>query len=273
MKKQRKENGIPMKVVLLTSDSLRHNFIAHSLAKQLDLALVITEKKSPAITDTASLNKKDKVFMEQHFLGRKNSEEQYFGLYQDFPSTSELLEVEHGGINSKEVFERIENTQPDFIILFGTSIIKEQLLNKYPSRIINLHLGLSPYYRGSATNLFPYYYEEPECVGGTIHLATAAIDKGDILHQFRPDIKEGDSLHDIGNKVILRAGKLLPEILKKYDRGVIKPKEQKGSGRLCRNKDLSPDLLREIYKKFEEGLVREYIREKEKRDAGKPIIE
>lgn len=262
-----------MKIVVLTSDSLRHKYIAHCLAEQLNLVLVITEKKSPAITDTSSLDKEDAALIEQHFLKRKESEEEYFGLYRDFPSTSELLEIKHGQINSPEVMEAIKNTQPDFIILFGTSIIKEKLLNKYPRRIINLHLGLSPYYRGSATNLFPYYYEEPECVGGTIHLATPKVDKGEILHQFRPDIRPGDSLHYIGNKVILKGGEVLPEILRKYEKGELKPKKQTGSGRICRNKDLSPDLLRNIYKEFEKGLITEYLREKEKRDAEKPIIE
>jgi methionyl-tRNA formyltransferase len=262
-----------MKAVLLTSDSLRHKYIAHCLAKQLDLALVITEKKSPGITDITSLDEKDAAFISEHFLKRKNSEEKYFGQFREFSFFSELLEVNHGQINSQEVIEAIEKAQPDYIILFGTSVIKKCLLNKYPGRIINLHLGLSPYYRGSATNLFPYYYEEPECVGGTIHLATSEVDKGEILHQFRPDINPNDSLHDIGNNVILKAGKILPEILKKYDRGDIKPREQKGAGRLCRNKDLSPDLLREIYRKFEEGLIPEYLAEKKERDAGKPIIE
>ena len=261
-----------MKVVLLTSDSLRHKAIAHVLAKQLDLALVITEKKSPSIADTASLEKEDAAFIEQHFLDRKNSEEEYFGEYRDFPSASELLEVKHGQVNSQKVIEAIEKAEPDYIILFGTSIIKKNLLNKYTGCIINLHLGLSPYYRGSATNLFPYYYNEPECVGGTIHLATSDVDKGAILYQFRPDISRKDSLHDIGNKVILKGGKILHEVLKKYDSEKLKPKVQSGSGHLCKNKELSPNIVRQIYKKFEAGLIEDYLAEKEKRDADRPII-
>jgi folate-dependent phosphoribosylglycinamide formyltransferase PurN len=261
-----------MKVILLTSNSLRHKYIAHSLAKQLDLELVITEKKSLAITDTKTLNNEDALFIEQHFLERRSSEEKYFGMYPDFPSTSAIMDMDHGQINSQEVSKATEKLQPDYIILFGTSIINNVLLTKYPGRIINLHLGLSPYFRGSATNLFPYYYEEPECIGGTIHLATAEVDNGEILHQFRPDISLDNNLHDIGNKVILKGGKILPEILKKYDRGYIKPIKQKGSGRLCKNKDLNPKILRAIYIKLREGLLKDYLENKEKRDAKKPIL-
>lgn len=262
-----------MKVTLLTSDSLRHKYIAHCLAKQLELSLIITEKKSPAITNTDSLIKEDAEFIKNHFLKRKSSEEEYFGDYSDFPSQSRLFELDHGKINSKEVIAEIEKSEVDYILLFGTSIIKAELLNRYPARIINLHLGLSPYYRGSATNLFPYYYNEPECIGGTIHLATSQVDKGEILHQFRPDINRKDSLHDIGNKVILKGGKILPEILKKYDSEKLRPKVQISSGHLCKNKDLNPNILREIYIKFETGLIKNYLAEKEKRDASKPVIQ
>jgi hypothetical protein len=82
-----------MKAVLLTSDSLRHKYIAHCLAKQLDLALVITEKKSPGITDITSLDEKDAAFISEHFLKRKNSEEKYFGQFREFSFFSELLDA------------------------------------------------------------------------------------------------------------------------------------------------------------------------------------
>lgn len=260
-----------MKIVLLTSDNLRHKAIANMIAEQLVVTLVVTEKKSPAISNTESLDKEDEAFIRKHFLKRKESEEKYFGEYLEFPSKSLLMKVDHGQINSQKVNKAIENARPDYIILFGTSIIKEALLNKFPGRIINLHLGLSPYYRGSATNFFPYYYEEPECVGGTIHLTTSEVDKGEILYQFRPDISLGDDLHDIGNKVILKGGIFLPEILIKYDRGEIKPIPQTGKGYLCRTKDLKPDLIRAIYKKIENGLIDSYLADQATRDARKPI--
>jgi folate-dependent phosphoribosylglycinamide formyltransferase PurN len=272
LQKRLLDNGTTMKTVLLTSNNLRHKYVAHSLAENLDLALVIAEKKSPQITSTEAYGKEDAAFISQHFKLRENTEENYFGAYGEFPSKPELLQVNHGEINSPKVLAAMEKVRAQIIVLFGTSIIKEQLLEKYPNRIINLHLGLSPYYRGSATNLFPYYYKEPECVGGTVHVATAAVDKGDILHQFRPDIEPGDDLHDIGNRTILKGGEILPEVLKKYFSGNLIPREQKGSGRFCRNKDLRPEVLREIYRNFKEGLIENYLENKERRDKTKPIV-
>lgn len=262
-----------MKIVLLTSESLRHKYIAEQLASQLQLELVITEAKSSLIEDTSNLTSEDAAFISEHFETRSKSESRFFGEFNDFTKDVELMKIPHGTLNSQMIQTKIDNLQPDYLVLFGTSILKGALLEKYFDRIINLHLGLSPYYKGSATNLFPFYYHEPECVGATIHLATSKVDDGPVLHQLRPDIEPQDDLHSIGNKTILKAGKILPEVIKAFSEKRILPQKQTGTGRICRNKDLTPDVLRKIYMNFEDGMLKEYLSEKEVRDMKKPIIE
>ncbi len=262
-----------MKIVLLTSDSLRHKLIATEISKQLDLKLIVVEEKSAKIQDTSELNKEDAEFISAHFEARNKSETDFFGAYKEFLEETPLLSIPHGNINSLEIKKAIDKLTPDLIVLFGTSIIKDSLLGKYAGKIINLHLGLSPYYKGSATNLFPYYYHEPECVGATIHLASAKVDQGSILHQLRPDIDVNDDLHSIGNKCILKAGEILPEILRSYLDGNILPKIQNSTGRICRINDLSPAVLRTIYDNFTKGMIKKYLQNKKVRDDGKPIVE
>ncbi|UJH92538.1 hypothetical protein LZ575_08630 [Antarcticibacterium sp. 1MA-6-2] len=262
-----------MKIVLLTSESLRHKYIAAQLAEELQLALVITEKKSAAIQDTTKLKKEDASFVSTHFKARNRSESYFFKDFQDFPKEVPQLKMPHESINSQIVKSVVDSLEPDYLVLFGTSIIKDPILKKYSGRIINLHLGLSPYYKGSATNIFPYNYNEPECVGATIHLATSNVDDGPVLHQLKPEIELGDDLHNIGNKTILQTGKILPKVIKALSEKKIVAQKQTSVGRICRNKDVTPDLLRKIYSKFEDGMIREYLKEKESRDKQKPIIE
>lgn len=259
-----------MRIALLTSDNLRHKYIANAVSEHL--CLIVTEAKSEKIQDTSSYGKKDTAFLQAHFRAREESEKRFFGEAKNFPEAVPLLQVPHGSINGETTVDAITEQKPDVLLLFGTSIIKEPLLSNYKDRIINLHLGLSPYYRGSATNLYPYLFEEPECIGATIHIATATVDEGGILHQLRPHMKETDSLHDIGNRTIFEAGKILPQVIKAYSRGNIIPVVPKGKGRLCRNKDITPYVLRKIYKNFEEGMISRYLKHKQKKDAKKPIV-
>lgn len=261
-----------MKIVLLTSDSRRHKYMAAMLARECNLELVITEKKSPLIEDTSNYGAKDAEFLKSHFQARAESEHRFFGSYSDFFQKIPHLEVAHGEINSEMVFQRVQEVSPDIVVLFGTSIIKNPLLETFKNQIINVHLGLSPYYKGSATNLYPFLFEEPECIGATIHLATEKVDEGAILHQIRPEMAEDDSLHEIGNKVIQKAGQVLPGVIKNFTEGKLHAIAQKGHGRLCRNKDITAYVLREIYENFEQGMIQRYLRKKEKRDSKKPIV-
>ncbi len=261
-----------MKIAFLTSNSLRHKYVAHAILEHLDLELIITEKKAPAITSTKGYSRTDAIFMQEHFSLRESSEQKYFGNFQEFPEGIEFRELTHGKINTPEIRKLLTKSGVDYIILFGTSIISDEILETFPNRVINFHLGLSPYYTGSATNLFPYYYNEPECIGGTIHLASSKVDQGAILKQFRPEINLCDDLHEIGNTVILKGGKLLPEILMKYDQNKLETKKQRSEGKVYKNKDLTPDKLRSIYLNFKKGMIKEYLKFKEARDKKKPII-
>lgn len=262
-----------MKIVVLTSDNLRHKYIASELSKKLDLKLIVIESKSAKIQDTSKLNMEDAEFVSGHFKLRAKSEKKFFGNYKNFPHNIPQIKVPNGEINSEDIKNTIQQCAPDLIVLFGTSIIKGPLLTDYSEKIINLHLGLSPYYKGSATNLFPYFYKEPECVGATIHLATAKVDQGSIIHQIRPNIKVIDDLHTIGNKTIKKAGEILAKILESYSAGKNLPKSQTSPGKICRIKDLTPTVLRKIYDNFENGMIKEYLQEKKERDLEKPIIE
>mgnify|MGYP003667500059 CR=1 FL=1 len=259
-----------MRVVLLTSLSLRHKYIAHMLSKELDLCLIITEEKSSKIESTTNMSSSDATFVTQHFKARQKNEKKFFSSYKDFPDNVEIVNLPHGEINNLETFKLIKKEAPDYIVLFGTSIIKDPIMSAFSNQIINLHLGLSPYYKGSATNLFPIYFNDLAGVGATIHIATNKVDDGPVLHQMRPDIEVGDTIHDIGNRTILKAGKLLPlvintekKIAKKFD----------GKGILCKISDLSVEVLRKSYRNIENELIESYLLNKKKHCSKKPIIE
>ncbi|WP_159039841.1 formyltransferase family protein [Christiangramia fulva] len=260
-----------MKTVLLTSNSYRHQYIARCLEEQTDLKLIISEEKSTKISDTSSLEYEDAEFQKIHLRKREESEIEFFGK-EGFPQTVLQLKMAHGDINSELTLKVLNDIDPDYIILFGTSIIQNELLKAFPQRVINLHLGLSPWYKGSATNLFPLIDGRPELVGATIHLATAEVDAGGILHQLRPELEEHDSLHDIGNKVILQAGKILPIVLKEYESGKITPFKQGNPGKICRIKDLTTEKLRRAYQNISQGMIPEYLKKKEAIDADFPIV-
>ena len=85
---------------------------------------------------------------------------------------------------------------------FGCSVIGEKYIKKFDNKILNIHLGLSPFYRGQATNFWAFVNNELQFIGATFHKIDADIDTGPIIHQIRGRIYKNDNIHLIGNRLI-----------------------------------------------------------------------
>jgi methionyl-tRNA formyltransferase len=163
--------------------------------------------------------------------------------------------------------------QPDVVLVFGTGILREPLLSEFEGRIINIHLGLSPYYRGAGTNFWPLVNREPEYVGATIHYLDAGIDTGAILAHARPSVDRTDGPHDLGNKTIVAAAEGLLRAAAAHVAGTAQPVAQWSGGRLYQRKDFSAEAVRTLYRNFESGMIDEYLANRPARDAALRLVE
>ena len=78
----------------------------------------------------------------------------------------------------------------DIYIVFGSSFIKGELADfLVQKKTINIHAGVSPYYRGTDCNFWALYDDNPHLVGSTIHLLSKGLDNGPILYHAMSNIK------------------------------------------------------------------------------------
>jgi methionyl-tRNA formyltransferase len=71
--------------------------------------------------------------------------------------------------------------------VFGSSFIKGELIDfLVENKAINIHMGLSPYYRGSSCNFWALYDDKPDYVGATIHMLSKGLDSGPMLFHAIP---------------------------------------------------------------------------------------
>lgn len=269
------EKILKMNIALFTSNHLRHKYVATEIANALSLKLIVCEQKSERIENVSQYNKEDRQLLTDHFKNRELSELHFFGKYKNFPKEMPLVDMKFGSLNSQTTLNLLKEYKIGCILLFGTSIIKPIILDKYQGKIINLHLGLSPYYKGSGTNFFPIVNNEFECLGATIHLAIDKVDSGSILHQLRLDtIEEKDNIHSLGNKVIKQAGKFYPKIVKAYLLEKIKWHEQKevDKSKTYLLRDFTPETLKRANNVLKCGGISVYLKNKEQLLLSKPIV-
>ncbi|HEC1762743.1 TPA: formyltransferase family protein [Campylobacter jejuni] len=249
------------KIIILTSDGLRHTFLRKAIAlnKNIKVLRSYCEKHSKQVYDYAS-----DILQIKHLQARELNESDFFANFINLTEDkSNPCFIEKNEINNPNKIDEIIKLNPDLIIAYGCSIIKDPLLEYFKNKIINVHLGLSPYYRGSGTNYFPFVNNELEFVGATFMYMDKGIDTGDIIHQIKARIYENDTLHQIGNRLIGDIVKIYINIINNFEKleKIPQPRE-KENGKLYKNKDFTKESLEQIYNNFKNGMVENYLQHK-----------
>jgi methionyl-tRNA formyltransferase len=123
-----------------------------------------------------------------------------------------------------------------FIISYGyRHIIKPEIINKFPHKIINLHISLLPWNRGADPNLWSFLEETSK--GVTIHYIDQGIDTGDILAQKEIVFSEGDTLRTTYQILSNEIEELFKSVWPDIRNGNLKASPQIGNGSFHTVKD------------------------------------
>ena len=262
-----------MKIIILTGSELRHTFFRMNLALSEKFEVCKSFCEETNVDLKQSFGKQDSL-RSLHWKHRNQSEKDFFQL---FVNTSKDYSNPHfikkGMINSQTYIDEIIKIRPDLIVCYGCSIIKENLIEIFKNKILNLHLGLSPFYRGTGTNFWPLVNNEPEYVGATFMYLDKGIDTGNIIYQIRSRVFDYDSPAQIGNRLICDASFAFIGIISSFNNIELKvrPKSIKNK-KYYKKSDYSDDSVKILYENFKNGMIKNYLNDKINRDKKVPLI-
>ena len=131
----------------------------------------------------------------------------------------------------------------------------------FPAACLNIHLGLSPYYRGAGTNFWPLVNGEPEYCGATIHFLDERRGLG-ADHRARP-------ARDRSRATARMTSATRPSSprSRRWRRGragtrpgpLPSTPQARRRPRLSSRADFSADAVRRLYDNFERGMIAEYL--------------
>ena len=209
-----------------------------------------------------NLTEHDSFLFDKHFKERAEVESKIYG---DLESDKvfinhKVINISSKELNSPKVADIIKDYKPDFCFIFGVDLILTPTIDSLPKDKVNLHLGISPWYKGGATLFWPFYHLAPQFCGSTFHIISKEADAGEIIHQCVPKLEIGDTIHDVGAKCVLKAAQDLPLIIDYWKRKrSFKTKKQKTTGRNWRGIDFHPSQLRVVYDLFDNKIVDKYL--------------
>ncbi len=134
---------------------------------------------------------------------------------------------------SRVLADTMEREGIDLVVLAGfLTIIDEQVYNKFPNRILNVHPALIPSFAGKG-----YYglrvHEAAlaagvKVSGATVHIVTPECDAGPIVLQKAVEVKEDDTPETLQKRIMEEAEwKLLPLAVKLFSEGRLEVRDNK----------------------------------------------
>lgn len=175
-----------MIITVFTSNQPRHISLIKDLSLIADKVYAIIE------TNTIFPGEKPDFFnrsdvMKEYFHNIISSERIFFGGSSFLPKNVYPLIVKMGDLNSISMDILKPALQSDEYVVFGSSYIKGKLIDFLVSKkTCNIHMGISPLYRGNSCNFWASYDKNFAFVGASIHLLSKGLDSGPILFHALP---------------------------------------------------------------------------------------
>lgn len=250
-----------MKVVILTGDEIRHQYFRLKVSndRRIQVLASYCEGVEKSLANRINSNIDSTLMEKLHVTARTQSEQDFFGdSINSLEDKSNPIKLVKGKINEELIVNDIEGLGADLLICYGSSLIKSSLLKSYKNKFLNVHLGLSPYYRGSGTNVWPLINREPDMVGATFMYIDEGFDTGKIIHQIRADIFIGDSPHSIGNRLIKKMTSTYCDIVSSFYH-LTDEMQPNSDGKLYFVKDFNSEACANLYQNVNEDMIYQYI--------------
>ena len=256
-----------MRITLFTSNNKRHNYLINLLSEISDELYVIQECNTifPGIVPG---HYQESPIMKKYFENVNNVQSQIFGnsYVNNKKKNIKILPILSGDLNQCSMNLLSDFLKGDVYVVFGSSYIKGELVDfLVKQKAINIHAGVSPYYRGCDCNFWALFDDNPHLVGATIHLLSKGLDSGPMLYHAMSNLKANPFEYTMST--IKSAFHSIVERIKDGSIFTIKPLVQNEikEVRYSNKSDFSEKVVKEYFekkidlnsKKFDNSLLKE----------------
>ncbi len=240
-----------MRITVFTGNQARHVALIESLASIADEVFAIQECTTIFPGQVDDFFRRSET-MQTYFRRVLSAEQMVFGQPHFVPNNARQLALRMGDLSITSPSVLAPALQADVYVVFGASYIKGPLCDHLvANKAVNIHMGVSPFYRGSSTNFWAMYDDNPRYVGATIHRLTTGLDSGPILCHAFPKAEAADPFV-IGMKAVQSAHRAVVEHLKSGELARLEPVPQDRSLeiRYSRNADFTDEVAAEYLERI-----------------------
>ncbi len=184
------------KIVLLACEGESTNIIFNSLKKDFKIKQVLVEKEESRvlflkrrIMKYGCLKVSGQILFKViivpylRFISRKRIGEIKKKFDLDSNQIEDNILIKVSSANSEETISLLKKIKPAIVIINGTRIISEKVLDSCQAKFVNIHAGITPKYRGVHGGYWALVEKNKELCGVTVHFIDKGIDTGNIIEQ------------------------------------------------------------------------------------------
>ena len=243
-------------LTLIIGNHPRHLYFSKKMVQKFPIENLIIQKRQNFLTNSYNKITGMTDLEKLHFKKRQDAEIKFFGDEKDFlRKFNKIIEIDKEDLKNGKLKKKLTKCENQNLISYGCNKIDNDILKMFSNNTWNIHAGLSPWYRGSATHFWPTYLLEPEFTGMTVHNLTDNLDGGEIIHQGLVNLNTNDGIHENSCRCLYD---FFGEIIELFDKEIFKKKVkgiiQKSSGRIWTQKMWHPKLLTVIYSQFNDRI-------------------
>jgi methionyl-tRNA formyltransferase len=192
--------------------------------------------------------------MTEYFSRVQQAEDHFFGSGITLDSRVNTQLIAPGQLNQLTPQQLQAALETDYVVVFGSSYIKGWLADALIAKnAVNLHMGISPQYRGSACNFWALFDNNPQFVGATIHRLAKSLDAGSVIQHVRPEFTDQNLFHFSMQAVATGHDALAALILNNKLQTVIpEPQDQQLEIRYSKNADFSDEVAASFLKRVDD---------------------
>ena len=184
--------------VLILGSSIRHSLFLYEILRCgfVPKAIVVVKSKNPV----RQLRKSPSSTIVSILQTAYEFIRTFFSMRSAKRFMNKLNSIEVNDVNDNKVLELLLATDPSLVFVYGSNIIKADLLN-IDALWLNAHGGILPGYRGLDSNLWAIAENKLDKVGVTVHVVNRRVDAGDIIWTEGVKVKSILSLFGIRLKI------------------------------------------------------------------------
>lgn len=211
-------------IVIMASRSRTSYLLINHLAAQFNVAQVIFEPKHTRkllryrlrVLGWLAVARQLAFMVYDRAVIRPRSAPKIDALLADYdtsPPDDRLPCVDVTSVNSAHTRELLAAARPACVVVSGTGIIGRKTLAAAPT-FLNVHVGITPRYRGVHGGFWAIVENRPDLVGVTVHQIDAGVDTGRIIAQATLSPQRTDTFRTLPVRQYLAALPLMADAVR-----------------------------------------------------------